>query len=253
MLSSVGGVNLGKMIQKLLSPSAKPHILVVDDDDRLRELLRLFLSKNGFIVTTASGAAQARGVFESLAYDLMVLDIMMPDETGLELARSLRKKGLPHVKDIPILFLTARAEASERIEGFETGGDDYLTKPFEPRELLLRINAILRRAQKEAVAASPLRLGRWIYDAKRGALCSPDETVRLTDTEAGLMRVLAAQAGAVVSRELLGELSKDGVNDRTIDVQVTRLRRKIEGDTRNPRYLITVRGEGYCLMPDENG
>jgi two-component system phosphate regulon response regulator OmpR len=249
----VWGVNLEKMTQKPISPAAKPHILVVDDDDRLRELLRLFLSKNGFIVSTAAGAAQARGIFASLAYDLVVLDIMMPDESGLDLARSLRKKGQPHVKDIPILFLTARAEASERIEGFETGCDDYLTKPFEPRELLLRINAILRRAQKEEVARPPLRLGRWLYDAKRGELCSQDEVIRLTDTEAGLMRVLAAEPGAVVSRELLGELSKESVNDRTVDVQVTRLRRKIEGDTRNPRYLITVRGEGYCLMPDDNG
>ena len=238
------------MTKTPLSPAAKPHILVVDDDDRLRDLLRLFLSENGFIVSTAGGAEEARGKFASLAYDLVVLDIMMPGETGLELAQFIRKKGQAHVRQIPILFLTARAEAGERIEGLEIGADDYLTKPFEPRELLLRIHAILRRAQPAPPAPEELKLGRWVYDASRDELRSDTETVRLTDMEGGLMRVLAAEPGAVISRERLGELSKGTVNDRTIDVQVTRLRRKIEGDTRNPRYLITVRGEGYRLMPD---
>ena len=239
---------------KNCSPALKPHILVVDDDDRLRELLRLFLVENGFVVSTASGAAEARGKLRSMAYDLMVLDIMMPGENGLELAADIRKNGTIFIKRIPILLLTARAETSERIEGLETGADDYLTKPFEPRELLLRINAVLRRVTKPQTALPVLRLGKWIYDATRDELRSENETLRLTDMEARLMRVLAAEPGVVVAREVLSEQNKTGaINDRTIDVQVTRLRRKIEGDTKNPRYLITVRGEGYMLMPDVEG
>jgi len=237
-------------MNQILSPAQKPHILVVDDDDRLRELLRLFLTENNFVVSTASGAVDARGKLRSLSYDLVVLDVMMPGESGLELAKSLRQKGEAHIRRIPILLLTARAEAGERIEGLEAGADDYLTKPFEPRELLLRINSILRRVVKPAASPPVLRLGKWIYDSSRDELCNDHETVRLTDSEAGLMRILAAEPGMVVSREVLGESSKGVVNDRTIDVQVTRLRRKIEGDAKNPRYLITVRGEGYMLMPD---
>ncbi|MDX9689797.1 MAG: response regulator transcription factor [Proteobacteria bacterium] len=237
-----------------LSPALKPHILVVDDDDRLRELLRLFLAENGFIVSTASGGAEARGKLASLAYDLVVLDVMMPGESGLELAFWIRREALVIFREIPILFLTARAEAQERIEGLETGADDYMTKPFEPRELLLRINAILRRLPKSAHSAtlSELKLGRWLYVPARDELRSGEESLRLTDMEASLMRVLAAEPGVVVSREVLGERTGKGatINDRTIDVQVTRLRRKIEGDTKNPRYLVTVRGEGYMLMPD---
>lgn len=232
-----------------LSPALKPHVLVVDDDDRLRELLRLFLSENGFVVSTAGQAHEARAKLRSLAYDLMVLDIMMPGESGVELARSLRRQG-GGLGDLPILLLTARAETEERIEGLETGADDYLTKPFEPRELLLRINAILRRVAKPPEAIPALKLGRWTYDPARDELRSVDEVVRLTDMEANLMRVLAADPGEVISREVLAERSKGTVNDRTIDVQVTRLRRKIEEDPRNPRYLTTVRGEGYMLMPD---
>jgi len=237
-------------MNQILSPALKPHILVVDDDDRLRELLRLFLSENGFIVSTAAGAREARGKLRSLSYDLMVLDVMMPGESGLELARSLRQKGEALIRRLPILLLTARAEAEDRIDGLETGADDYLTKPFEPRELLLRINSILRRATKTAKALPVLKLGQWVYDSSRDELRSEQETVRLTDVEAGLMRALAAEPGVVVRREVLGDHSKGTVNDRTIDVQVTRLRRKIEGDAKNPRYLITVRGEGYMLMPD---
>lgn len=234
-------------------PALKPHILVVDDDDRLRELLRMYLSENGFLVSTADGAEMARKKLHSLAFDLMVLDIMMPGENGLELAQAVRKADgkLPHA--MPILLLTAKGEAAERIEGLESGADDYLTKPFEPRELLLRINAILRRTPKPAAELPALKLGPWTYDPARDELRGQDGTLRLTDVEASLMRALAAQPGVVVRRESLGEYSKGNVNDRTIDVQITRLRRKIEGDTRNPRYLITVRGEGYMLMPDTEG
>jgi two-component system phosphate regulon response regulator OmpR len=232
------------------SPALKPHILVVDDDDRLRELLRRYLAENGFIVSTAFSAAEARARLGLLSYDLMVLDVMMPGETGLELTRALRGEKSGATKALPVLLLTARGEPSDRIEGFETGADDYLAKPFEPRELLLRINSILRRLPKPATLTPVLKLGRWSYDPQRDELRCSDEVVRLTDMEAGLMRTLAAEPGTVVSREMLAGGNKSMVNDRTIDVQVTRLRRKIEDDAKNPRYLVTVRGEGYMLMPD---
>jgi len=231
-------------------PALKPHILVVDDDDRLRALLRRYLAEQDFIVTTAIHAADARAKLKSLSYDLMVLDVMMPGESGLELTRSLNEAAGASARRLPILLLTARGEASDRIEGFEMGADDYLQKPFEPRELLLRINAILRRIPKPVVVVQELKLGLWRYVPQRDELCSDRETVRLTDMEAGLMRILSAEPGVPLSREMLAERSKGEVNDRTIDVQVTRLRRKIEEDAKNPRYLVTVRGEGYMLMPD---
>ncbi|MGE3624354.1 MAG: response regulator [Bdellovibrionales bacterium] len=233
-----------------LSPALRPHILVVDDDDRLRALLRRYLAEQGFIVTTATDAADARAKLKSLSYDLMVLDVMMPGETGLEFTKSLHDAAGASARRLPVLLLTARGEASDRIEGFEMGADDYLMKPFEPRELLLRINAILRRLPKPAVALPELRLGIWRYDAQRDELRSDKEVVTLTDTEARLMRIFAAEPGVALSREMIVERSKGEVNDRTIDVQVTRLRRKIEEDAKNPRYLVTVRGEGYMLMPD---
>ncbi len=240
------------------SPALKPHILVVDDDDRLRGLLRQYLAENGFVVTTAANASEAREAFRSLSFDLMVLDVMMPGENGLDLARFFRGHPDARAKGLPILLLTARAEPEERIEGLETGADDYLAKPFEPKELLLRLHAILRRLQGRGMSAGGeggkalplLKLGRWMYDAGRDELRSAEETLRLTGMEAGLMRVLAAEPGLPISREVLAERSSGAVNDRTIDVQVTRLRRKIEEDPRNPRYLLTVRGEGYMLMPD---
>jgi two-component system phosphate regulon response regulator OmpR len=233
-----------------LSPALKPHILVVDDDDRLRSLLRRYLAEQGFIVTTATNAADARAKLKHLSYDLMVLDIMMPGETGLELTQFLRGAAKSSAKQLPILLLTARGESSDRIEGFEVGADDYLLKPFEPRELLLRINAILRRVPKPPVTMPDLKLGNWSYNPQRDELRSGDEVVRLTDMEASLMRLLAAEPGVALSRETLAERSKGAISDRTIDVQVTRLRRKIETDAKNPRYLITVRGEGYMLMTD---
>lgn len=232
------------------SPALKPHIIVVDDDDRLRALLRRYLAEQGFIVTTAINAADARAKLKNLSYDLMVLDVMMPGESGLELTKSLHQANKSSARRLPILLLTARGESSDRIEGFEMGADDYLMKPFEPRELLLRINAILRRVPKPPITMPELKLGIWRYNPQRDELCSNKETVRLTDMEAGLMRVLAAEPGVPLSREMLAERSKGVVNDRTIDVQVTRLRRKIEEDAKNPRYLVTVRGEGYMLMPD---
>jgi two-component system phosphate regulon response regulator OmpR len=232
------------------SSALKTHIMVVDDDDRLRGLLARYLNEQDFIVTTAVNAADARAKLKSLSYDLMVLDIMMPGETGLELTKSLNESAGASIRRLPILLLTARGEPQDRIEGFEMGADDYLQKPFEPRELLLRINAILRRLPKPPVTMPELKLGIWHYNPQRDELRSDSEVIRLTDMEAGLMRILAAEPGIAMSRDMLAERSKGAVNDRTIDVQVTRLRRKIEEDPKNPRYLVTVRGEGYMLMPD---
>lgn len=230
----------------------KPHILVVDDDDRLRALLRRYLAEQDFIVTTASNAADARAKLKSLSFDLMVLDVMMPGETGLELTQSLRANSKSFPKQLPVLLLTARGEAENRIEGLEIGADDYMPKPFEPRELVLRIHSILRRMPKPSITLTKVKLGTWLYDPQRDELQSDKETVRLTDMEAGLMRLLSAEPGIALSREALSELSKGSVNDRTIDVQITRLRRKIEPDVKNPRYLVTVRGAGYMLLPDTN-
>lgn len=241
-------------------PALRPHVLVVDDDARLRELLRRFLSAQGLVVATAAGAVEARKLLESLSWDLLILDVMMPGESGLDLTRSLRRSALPALRQMPILLLTARGESGDRIEGFESGADDYLPKPFEPRELLLRLQAILRRAPKAPVAAPPaLRFGLWSYAPERDELRSGDQTLRLTGMEAALMRALAAEPGVALSREALAERTraadssrndKAQVNDRTVDVQVNRLRRRIGDDARNPRYLVTVRGEGYRLMPD---
>ncbi len=245
--------------------AAQPHILVVDDDDRLRRLLRRYLAEQGFVVSTAAHAADARAKLKSLDYDLMVLDVMMPGESGIALMQDLRgEKGQGVGRPLPVLLLTALGETGDRIGGLEAGADDYLTKPFEPRELLLRINAILRRAPKPAVA-SLHRFGPWLYDPARDELRQGDEVVRLTGMEAGLMRALAASPGMALGRDALAERSRSGqmparkeeeaertISERTIDVQVTRLRRKIEPDAKNPRYLVTVRGEGYMLMPDQD-
>jgi two-component system phosphate regulon response regulator OmpR len=225
-----------------------PHILVVDDDTRLRELLRKYLSTNGFLVTTAADAADARAKLHSLAFDLIVLDIMMPGESGLELTESLRRDG-----DVPILLLTARGEPDDRIAGLEAGADDYMAKPFQPRELVLRMTSILRRQARpapEPAASAPVRLGPLVYLPERDELRQGDEVIRLTTAEASLLRVLAAAPGVTLGRDELVERSKVAGNARTIDVQVTRLRRKIEPDPHEPRYLQTVRGEGYVLRPD---
>jgi two-component system phosphate regulon response regulator OmpR len=227
------------------------HLLVVDDDERIRGLLQKFLIRSGFLVSTARDAAQARRVLTGLEFDLIVLDVMMPGEDGITLTRDLRAK-----MQTPILLLTAKGETGNRIEGLEAGADDYLVKPFEPKELLLRINAILRRVpQVKAAEAGPkvLHLGAVRYDVDRGELWNGTEIVRLTATEAQLMRIFAAAAGTPVSRDrLVGDLGRDegGAQERAVDVQITRLRRKIEADPKQPRYLQTVRGEGYMLSPD---
>jgi two-component system phosphate regulon response regulator OmpR len=225
-------------------PSA-PHILVVDDDRRLRTLLRRFLSEQGFLVSTAEHAADARAKLGSLRYDLLVVDIMMPGEDGLSLTRDLRARG-----DIPILLLTARGAPEDRIAGLEEGADDYMPKPFDPRELVLRIRSILKRVPKPEAPSRELRFGRWRFDPSRDELTSGAESVALTTAEARLLRVLAARPGETVSREDLSDQEGGDGGTRAVDVQVTRLRRKMEDDPRLPRYLVTVRGEGYALRPD---
>ena len=220
-----------------------PHILVVDDDVRLRDLLRKYLSENGFFVVTASDAADARGKLENLAFDLIVLDLMMPGETGLDFTKSFRT-----TSNVPILMLTAMGEPGDRIEGLEKGADDYLAKPFEPRELVLRIHSILRRLPRRPEIPPEVRLGRVTFDLARDELRRDGVPVRLTEVEAALLRKLAEKPGSILSRE---ELSLNtGAGRRAVDVQVTRLRRKIEQDPKLPRYLQTVRGKGYVLWPD---
>ncbi|MEZ5751996.1 MAG: response regulator [Paracoccaceae bacterium] len=228
------------------------HLLIVDDDERIRDLLRRYLIKQGFIVSAARDASHARRLLAGLAFDLIILDVMMPGEDGLTLTRSLRQS-----LSTPIILLTARGETTDRIEGLEAGADDYIPKPFEPRELVLRINAVLRRAPRtEAAPAQPqfLRLGRIRYEVETGDLRDGDHAIRLTQTEAALMRIFASRPGQVISREaLVDQLGRDkgqaveSGQERAIDVQITRLRRKIEADPRRPRYLQTVRGEGYML------
>jgi two-component system phosphate regulon response regulator OmpR len=223
------------------------HILVVDDDDRLRDLLKKYLSENGFRVTAAEDAKVARAKMASIAFDLIVLDRMMPGETGLEFAASIRVHN-----DVPILMLTAMAETDDRIDGLEVGADDYLTKPFEPRELLLRINSILRRVPEEIDEMVPTeaRLGEFVFDLEREELRRGDEMVGLTTAEARLLKILAEKPGAIFSREYLMKIVAPGSGERTVDVQVNRLRHKIEPDAKLPRYLQTVRGQGYILRPD---
>ena len=232
-------------------PDQKPHILVVDDDERLRALLSRFLSENGFLVSTATDARHAHEVLKYLAYDLLVMDVMMPGEDGMAFTRRLKSEGFM----TPVLLLTALGETEQRISGFESGADDYLPKPFEPRELLLRINAILRRsaAAPKKTMTAPLRFGRWRLDLERGEMVddTTGERMPLTSVEHTLMRALASRTGEVIGREELAEMCSMSASERTIDVQVTRLRKKVEEDPRLPKYIQTVRGKGYILRPDD--
>lgn len=227
------------------------HLLIVDDDQRIRELLQKYLMRNGFMVSIARDAAQAKRLLKGLAFDLIVLDIMMPEQDGLSLTRELRE-----TIDTPILLLTARNEVEDRISGLEAGADDYLPKPFEPKELLLRIHAILRRMPDVAPPQDTpkmLSLGATRYDVQKGELWDGDTQIRLTSTELELMRIFSKNIGQALSRmDLVTQMGREDGNsqDRAIDVQITRLRKKIETNPKEPRYLQTVRGSGYMLACD---
>ena len=228
--------------------TSRLHLLIVDDDERIRVLLQKYLIKNGFLVSVAKDAGHARRILDGLVFDLIIMDVMMPGEDGVSLTQYLREK-----ENTPILLLTAKGETVDRIKGLEAGADDYLVKPFEPKELLLRLSAILRRAPvAEHISGEPrvMHLGEVSYDADRGELWRGDERIRLTATESQLMRIFSNNRSAPLSRTKLVEQlgrSEGQAQERAIDVQITRLRRKIEVDPKQPRYLQTVRGAGYML------
>jgi two-component system, OmpR family, phosphate regulon response regulator OmpR len=223
----------------------EPHLLVVDDDPRLRELLRRYLADHGFRVTVAEDALAARAQLKSFAFDLVVLDVMMPGESGIDLTRALRRDG-----SVPVMLLTAMAEPEDRVNGLEQGAEDYLAKPFEPRELVLRIRNLLQRRPAADRAAPEIRFAGCRFDPGRGELFRGGDLVHLTAAETGLLAALAQRAGEAVPREELALAAPFSGNVRNVDVQMTRLRRKIERDPRFPRYLQTVRGTGYVLKPD---
>lgn len=219
------------------------HLLVVDDDDRIRDLLKRFLISHGYRVTAVPHAGAARKMLQTLDFDLAILDVMMPGEDGLSLLRGIRDE-----IDTPVILLTAKGDPADRIEGLRLGADDYLGKPFEPEELQLRIQAILRRSAQET-ADETVRIAGMVLDLDRGELSGNDQRIRLTEAETTLLMRLAATPGQAVDRDDLAEATSAG-SGRSVDVQVTRLRRKIEPDPREPIYLQTVRGVGYRLMPD---
>jgi two-component system, OmpR family, phosphate regulon response regulator OmpR len=222
-----------------------PHILVVDDDRRIRQLLQSFLLENGFRITVAASAGEAREKMRGVIFDAVVLDIMMPGESGLALTQSLRAEN----NRVPVLMLSALTDPSDRIAGLETGSDDYLAKPFEPRELLLRIKGLLRRQEVPGRARGEVLFGAFVFHMQRGELRKGAELIKLTTREKDFLRTLATRAGSAVPRnELAPEGSEEGA--RSVDVQINRLRQKIEDDPSNPVYLQTVRGSGYVLHVD---
>ncbi len=226
--------------------NVKAHILVVDDDTRLRSLLQRFLRENDFYVSVAKDAEAAREKLENYKFDLLIVDIMMPGETGLQFLSKLR-----HEDNVPVILLTAMGETEDRIAGLETGADDYLAKPFEPKELVLRIRNILKRApQEKETGVEALNLGLCFYDMTKKELTTKQgQIIHITPVEQSLLNILGQKSGQVFSRERLAEILGAGQSPRSIDVQITRLRKKIEKDSKNPRYLQTVRGKGYMLLP----
>ena len=223
---------------------SEAHVLVVDDDPRLCALLERYLTRQGYAVTTAPDALAARARLRGMHFDLIVLDVMLPDTDGVALTAELRRSS-----DVPVLLLTALGEAGDRIKGLEAGADDYLTKPFEPRELVLRVEGILRRAR---LAAPPAQVvfGRFAFDLERAELVEDGRPVHLTTGEAALLACLARQPNRPLTRQELAECGRVVGSDRAVDVQMTRLRRKLEDDPRQPRHLLTMRGEGYVLRTD---
>ena len=232
-----------QLVGAVMPGDRAPHILIVDDDTRIRELLTRYLLQNGYRVTAAESAADARRKMEGLAFDLLVLDIMMPGENGVSLARALRADE----SDVPILMLTARSETEQRIEGLDAGADDYLGKPFDPRELLLRIgNIVRRRAPEDVNLVEQIVFGPFIFVIAKRELKRNGEVVRLTDRERDILVRFARNPGETIARHALADGDAE-IGERTIDVQINRLRRKLEADPANPRYLQTVRGMGYRL------
>lgn len=225
-------------------PDDAPHVLVVDDDQKIRDLLARYLYEHGFRVTTAADAVNARAALRGLTFDVMLLDVMMPGESGLELARELKI-----ASRIPICMLTACSEPEDRIEGLEAGVEDYLPKPFEPRELLLRLRNILRRGQPRLGCCDEVRMGAYTFHIGRGELKRDEETIKITERERDLLRQFAQRPGTPIQRHELSSDDSTG-SERAIDVQINRLRRKIEIDPSNPVYLQTVRGKGYVLLTD---
>lgn len=225
----------------------KFHILVVDDDTRLRNLLRRFLQEQNFAVSVAKDAAEARMFIDEYKFDLLIVDVMMPNESGIEFLTALRKEN-----NVPVIILTAMGEPDDRISGLEAGADDYLPKPFEPKELVLRIKNILKRAPKNTENKDlPLNLGLCLYDAVKKELTNKQgEIIHITPVEQMLLNVLSQKPGQIFTREKLAEILGAGQSPRSIDVQITRLRKKIEKDSKNPRYLQTIRGKGYMLLPE---
>jgi len=235
------------MMEYTKKHAEKPHILIVDDDDRIRDLLFRFLMQNDMIAVAVDGAQTARETMAALSFDLIVLDIMMPEETGIDLTRSLRATG----NDIPILLLTAMGDVEDRIAGLEAGADDYMVKPFEPRELKLRIEAILKRLPTPDPLQSIVRLGEWTIDLTRDEMISNETGVqKLTLVEVKLLRALLSNIGIVMSRDDLANAVGVNPDERTIDVQITRLRRTLNDDPKSPRFIATIRSQGYQLMAD---
>jgi two-component system phosphate regulon response regulator OmpR len=225
-------------------PDNAAHILVVDDDQRIRDALARYLFENGFRVTTAADAATARATMAGLVFDVIILDVMMPGENGIELARDLKS-----TSNIPICMVTARAETEDRIQGLEIGVDDYIAKPFEPRELLLRLQNILRRRQGPSGPRDEVTMGDYVFHVARGELKRGEESIKLTERERDLLRLFAQRPGMPVARHELAADDSTGT-ERAVDVQINRLRRKIESDPAHPVYLQTVRGKGYILYTD---
>ena len=222
------------------------HILVVDDDTRLRSLLQRFLRENGFLVSTAKDADEARLMMEQYRFHLLIVDIMMPRESGLEFLAKVRQESA-----VPVIMLTAMGDVEDRIVGFEKGADDYMAKPFEPKELVLRINSILKRTPQQKKENQKIDLGLCVFDMQTKELISKQGVLmHITPVEQNLLLILGAKSGQVFSREKLSELLGAGQSPRSIDVQITRLRKKIEKDSKNPRYLQTLRGKGYMLLSD---
>ena len=221
----------------------RPHILIVDDDERIRDLVARYLTQQGMLAVTAEDGEQAEKILESCQMDLLVLDVMMPGMSGLDLTRKIRMAG----GKIPVLLLTAKGEAEDRIEGLEVGADDYLSKPFEPRELVLRIHAILKRTEARKKADGQFRLGEWKIDLDREEMSAGEEVMPLTAVEHRLLSAFAQHPGQVVSRETLATLCRLDPAERTLDVQITRLRRKLQDDPRDPQLIRTVRGQGYMM------